>query len=837
MANTMHSEMPAYTEDECRNVIRLKLHGFKIYSDHEISIPSNNVVLVNGPSGSGKTSMLDAFVFILYNGIKDPEEFKTKKCWGWLFINNLIIYRQKDRMLLKVWRRNIPPQEGCTEFTNDEAQNLINDVFGTIDMFYACSYIKQKGFSVFMNGSDAEKLAIVKGIAMRGSELDATKIPIEQAVKYFTEQYNIAKAQLDMAIEQIKLFDRNNPSIAKFQIPENPQEVFEKVQQLRSQHDSLDRELGDSMRKETTISMYRGQMNQLDGRKGQIMARLNQYPKLEVIKPRLEELDVKIRNLNVSAADPERIVKSKIYSFWSQENGRIRSQLTTAETDIEILTKTINKDRPAFPILLLGTEKAKRDEAKILAETMSKENSQKCELVGGVLNEVKILLRQVNALTITDVESKLTSIAGEITASEKKKEVIQAEIDKQRMTNKMPCPSCKAVLIIGSDGKRLEKCQDAPSLSGISAAFAAPAPTPELSRLPVAPVVTFADLEKEVRVGADLSAKRDLMQEIIKSCKAKLATVEGGDVNISPLHDLTIRFNKFFELVKNHEQISALLTHHDSTKPEQVSAVVEDTTVQKGQLEYERSTLQSNMNEIVNLQQILETEQSMYVQMSKSCSEAESMPGSKTEVIYDRKRQIQGQIDQLMHISSSSELMAHRSIMEKTMQEKMERATSLEAEKAASSRLLVKTKDAERAILQTAVSQVNTILNEILKRLFKDTPISVRITTTKVLKDKKAKASNRFDIKVIHNNFEYKSVDSLSGGEKDRLSMAITLAMNRKFGSPLLFLDETLSSLNAELKSEAVAVLKEAAPGKTIVCVSHDETEGIYDKVMRIKAR
>jgi len=102
--NAMHDDMPAYSVEERKANIIIKLRNFRAYGDVEIKIPLNSTTLINGQSGAGKTTIFEAFIYIMYNGVANPEKFDTKRCWGWLFLGDMIIYRQKDPILLKVWR-------------------------------------------------------------------------------------------------------------------------------------------------------------------------------------------------------------------------------------------------------------------------------------------------------------------------------------------------------------------------------------------------------------------------------------------------------------------------------------------------------------------------------------------------------------------------------------------------------------------------------------------------------------------------------------------------------------------------------------------------------------
>ena len=77
----------------------------------------------------------------------------------------------------------------------------------------------------------------------------------------------------------------------------------------------------------------------------------------------------------------------------------------------------------------------------------------------------------------------------------------------------------------------------------------------------------------------------------------------------------------------------------------------------------------------------------------------------------------------------------------------------------------------------------------------------------------------------------------LSGGEKDRISLALTVALACVNPSPVLFLDECMSSLNTDLRENCIDALKKfvvAQTGKTIINIEHSGIEGYYDNVISI---
>ena len=80
-----------------------------------------------------------------------------------------------------------------------------------------------------------------------------------------------------------------------------------------------------------------------------------------------------------------------------------------------------------------------------------------------------------------------------------------------------------------------------------------------------------------------------------------------------------------------------------------------------------------------------------------------------------------------------------------------------------------------------------------------DDPISINIALFKTVKTTSI-VKPCININISYRGGEYNSLAEMSGGEADRVSLAITLALCRLSSSPILLLDESLSSLNQDLK-------------------------------------
>lgn len=135
----------------------------------------------------------------------------------------------------------------------------------------------------------------------------------------------------------------------------------------------------------------------------------------------------------------------------------------------------------------------------------------------------------------------------------------------------------------------------------------------------------------------------------------------------------------------------------------------------------------------------------------------------------------------------------------------------------------------ECRLLQSTIDHINHTLSEILPGIFDD-PIYVKLSTTRELKSKKNRTKIDVNISIQYKGMKYDKVSQMSGGEGDRVSLAIIIALNKVSPSRLLLIDEALSSLDPEFKCKAITSLKQNMPSnKLVLCIDHSSVEGYYD--------
>ena len=138
--------------------------------------------------------------------------------------------------------------------------------------------------------------------------------------------------------------------------------------------------------------------------------------------------------------------------------------------------------------------------------------------------------------------------------------------------------------------------------------------------------------------------------------------------------------------------------------------------------------------------------------------------------------------------------------------------------------------ETECEILQNTLDSINSNLIDICSSLFTE-EIVVELSTVKELKSKK-ETRNIVHFDIYHNGENCDDIMEMSGGEKGRISLAFTLAINKLTNFPLLILDETLNSLSSEDKEIAFDAIKQNCVGKSILCSIHDDNDEYYDQII-----
>jgi glycosyltransferase involved in cell wall biosynthesis len=157
------------------------------------------------------------------------------------------------------------------------------------------------------------------------------------------------------------------------------------------------------------------------------------------------------------------------------------------------------------------------------------------------------------------------------------------------------------------------------------------------------------------------------------------------------------------------------------------------------------------------------------------------------------------------------------------------------AEQAYLNRLKMLIIEVTNSSLQNLVDSINECTNNVLEDLFEN---DIKLELKLFKEDKKTNnLKPRINFAIYYNNNTYDSIMGLSGGEKDRISLALTIALACVNPSPVLFLDECLGTIGNDTREYCIEALKKYVISNTkkkVIIVEHNMIEGFADHIVEI---
>jgi ABC-type nitrate/sulfonate/bicarbonate transport system ATPase subunit len=134
--------------------------------------------------------------------------------------------------------------------------------------------------------------------------------------------------------------------------------------------------------------------------------------------------------------------------------------------------------------------------------------------------------------------------------------------------------------------------------------------------------------------------------------------------------------------------------------------------------------------------------------------------------------------------------------------------------------------------LSSFIDAVNMFLNQLLRFIFED-DITAEL---RLYRENKTNAKIRpvVNFNIYYRGNVYDSHTYLSGGERDRLSLALTVAFSLASHSRILILDECLSSLDETMRETCIKALRRVAPSGVVLNVCHSVIEASHDAIVTV---
>lgn len=834
----------------------LKLKNFRCHGVDEIceyTFDESGLVLLSGPSGSGKSSLLKAIIYALYGKVRKPYAFGTKTCSVTMEFMDMLIFRSSNPNRLIV-----------NGLEDEPAQHFINERIGmNYTEFMLSSYVPQKNNSSLLSLSQAEQIEAIKMLAFKDDTSDQLHKKTKAIIKQLTESVSNTKAKVEFATSEVNTLSENLVQVSfPLRLGESETET-ECIQNYRERIKSFGSKISDLHSEQASL---KDQLHELETAQDQINSLVEVRDEL---KEQIDVQSIVVDQLKLELAEfpidlDQKISKLKQHlkclekrtALESMENSlkeSIAAEISSREekiAEIEAKLWVLDGEKTTMQQVMSTLQDTESTIAKI------KEFNTKQEIYENAIGILEISATEFGdfgSVAITSLKSllleKVNGLTSEVDSLRNKKTEWAISEDRLKLEReRIVCPNCDA-------GLRLQNgslvCMDTEGSKHV-----APEEIDYQSLISNA-TKKIRLLESEKKGIQTLYSKIETIGDI-----PDLANSEEND--IAKLTKLASRLTKFIKVHTDMEQQQVKLTRElanenygasvknlqDSFSKEtrifeEMLENIDDALTSRDDLEAElASTQQLKTDRTVKLTEISEGEKLLrglndkyLAQVKKLIDLNHKLSGVNRSTILKKITKIEKQIERLKvkqdeDTAISEQVDQYLMYIERTEKlavwnEKLARHTSdladLESQLTGFIGLKTLIAKAEVKAENSVIETINAHTAYYLDMFFTEHKLTAIIET-----NPESKFTNLIDYK----GNQYTSLSELSGGEFDRVTLASICGINSMLNSPILMLDESLASLDAETNTEIISFLKELSENKLILVCSHEAVTGIFDEIV-----
>jgi exonuclease SbcC len=827
--------------------MHVKLVGFKCHIDAHYDFPSNSMILLKGPSGSGKSTILQAIYWALYGGMRGiyNNTGEVKTCSVTLSINNIIIYRQKRPELLRVTLYNDNKNNNSmNEYEDVVAQEIINQHLGDKKLWKSCSYIDQKQRCELLSGSASERLSLLNRLSFSQDDPKEYIDKIDQELKAMNKLF--LSEQADYCAEHKLFTEAINTRPIKTIKPDNDirmlkqkildledrsKELYEKVlthertmgsynlilDQIKMCNDKIssfpshsDYDYDKTIEQ---INRVKTGINSLETIMKNITSYLDTKGRYDQLKHEKEEIDKKVNGM-----DNNSIINSGLY-VTSEDVWKVNNIETQRSHNISLSQKLgyeYNKDQIQAEITRLENTIPQIRSLESNIGTYKRLNSLKSNN-----NNDNIYNDNQNNNSISELEDESKNLWIQISEARKSQ-------------NTLVCPECTKPL----------------RYTGIGLV---PESNPPVSSEKI------KDMEIKYKTLLDNISK--LREQINTEKEIETLTEQLSQINTSDMEEYMSNPNPISSSVLQ-TKLSNLKQIQFIDQPQYSSTFLRDVlnynllTERRNKItsemdninvpdlpSHDKATilkiLQDKRSELANLETLHTQTISQLNQKKYQESLLSSYVCKKTELerlldplASETYNTLLNNLNNLKNELNESEYGNAMALKQRSLKDNREKVLILHQDLISLEGLKRSAINVECKQLQDTVNVINQTMENILP-LFFDDPITMKLQLYKKLKTKK-EIKPGLNISIKYKGTEYDNINQLSGGEGDRISLALILSLNQVSDSPIILLDESISSLDGHIKESCVGAMRQIQ-NKIIVCVDHEGVEGFYDNVIHMK--
>lgn len=758
-------------------MLKLTLTNFRCWEEKEISIPDVGICLINGKSGKGKSTILNSILYCITGKLKNISTINKKYTKVKLSIDNMAITRTRGP------NRLIVEKEGKT-YEDDQAQAIIDNVFGS--EFSNTSYIDQDNINSFVFLSPSEKIEFLEKLLLSQHDIETIKDNIKDA---------ISKTKVDHVAEESKISTLS--SLLKNMTYTPEQDLL--ILGLKTAPSNIDKLL-EKVKHNLEISTKNTKtlVSKIKSLEDEKLLYTKTIEKKKMLDFRLQELSQKKDLFSISNDYLPSIIKQK--------------ELYIANKDL--LKQKECKDKYDS---LFEKNKKEIETLQTTLLSLSKPDKKRIATLEKAKDLLSTLFRLEKGLEI-DYDDQL--ILEQSCLIEKyKKELSDRE-------KSYKCPSCSKHLKIHNN--ELVQLDTETNLKSKQELLSLIQSSEQTVNTQKKNKILYEKREKEYNEIFDLFETLKVDNDPDEIDK-ELVVLEKNN----SLYEETL---KKIQVIENDRLLSQykkdLEKYHDLKPIEEEVMITEEeylslldtiakTSEQISQYNTTLSKIQSLEKEIENLPATPDKDYE-----SLLISERE-----KLQTYEEKSVNYKSYIDQLTDWNRIHKDNVKYTEIETSISTSQTQKENLSDRMRCLVKLKEHVKNAERKCITDFIDSLNDHASLYIEQFFPDEDIKVDLKTIQESKTGKEKISLNFEInyKQMVGDLSY-----LSGGEKDRVNLAFTLAFSELVNNRLLLLDECISSLDAETTNVVLENLKEKYRGKLVLLVSHQANIGFFDSVVNI---
>lgn len=787
--------------------MQLRLTNFRCWEDKALTIPEKGICLLSGRSGRGKSTILNSIVYTITGKGKNISTFQKKSTTVQLEIDGLLISRQRgpNRLIVK---------KGGVQYEDDAAQSIIDSTFGA--EFCNTSYIDQDNMNSFVFLSPSEKIEFLEKLLLARYNIDEMKDRVKD---------NISKTKLEHAAADSKLATLTD--MLRKMTYTNQEDVLIETNRLTSQNCGK------------LLEKIRGNIDITEKNEKSVSTKIKKWESERIAQTRLTEtrqaLKLKLDDVDeqLSKCDDPEMLRGDMAVLEKRKNDYHTHQSYVKRRELEA---SYNE----------RVEHNTKEKEQHLAQLRGLPT---IDVIKKSISQLESIQRIMN--TLIGLEDKIatppdeTELANEISDRDKIKErmaLCQKTIVDQNLY--YPCPSCKNVLQFDRDKLVMGNVRKIENVGDLKREVK------ELSQRLEEANIHIDQLKAEKvlfdKNEAEYNQLFDRLDELLKLPTGDVIEQEMVDEKLAGMTEMKSKYESvqqsireidgdrfLLQLKKELELLSPVPTGGGGVSEEYIPtekeypALLETLATKKEMAERVRSLTQKRKQFTQSWDELPVPEKT-----DEELSELLTQNREKMETYRKKTEQYRTHLQRIEKWEMvERDNTAYQEIQVKILETEEKKVALMDR-----LRCLVKLRDHIKQAEQQSLSEFIDALNRhaaiYIEDFFPDDDITVELKTVQEGKSTgKEKVTLHFDVQYREMNGD---LSFLSGGEKDRVNLAFTLAFSELVENRILLLDECISSLDAETSNVVLGQLKEKYKGKLVIVVSHQANLGFFDDIINL---